>query len=230
MKPPSTFTMQTNRVKGFEPCEDKVNGCTEDSSGDDSLLWIIIGVAAFCFLFLLVIVWYCIHKCIDRQFMLQDEVTPITNEVVHKIQADMAYSGDIKSSKTMGSSLRLPTPTCDTSCMNAPTAPAVASSWRSPRSARATLRVTVQATTNVWRNKCLMIIVYCIEMERQYLLRRCSADSSRRNARQVHPVLVRGGGVVLQRRGGAGCDGIAGLRQRRGGHLHGQLGAQRARD
>jgi hypothetical protein len=72
-KPPSTFTMQTNRLKDFAPCEDEANGCIEDSSGD-SLLWIIIGVAAFCLLLLLAIVWYCLHKRVGKQYKPETRV------------------------------------------------------------------------------------------------------------------------------------------------------------
>jgi hypothetical protein len=97
--PPDTFTVQTNRIADFEPCDDEVDGCNSGGSGgDDSLLFIIIGVAAFCFLLLLGIVWYCLHKRVGQQFMLQNEATTAANEVVvHKVQADMADAGDSKS-------------------------------------------------------------------------------------------------------------------------------------
>jgi hypothetical protein len=96
--PPDTFIVQTNRLTDFEPCDDEVDGCNSGGSGgDDSLLFIIIGVAAFCLILLLGTVWYCLHKRVDRQFQLQNEVTIIVNDVVvHKIQADMSDAGDIK--------------------------------------------------------------------------------------------------------------------------------------
>jgi hypothetical protein len=96
--PPDTFIVQTNRLADFEPCDDEVDGCnSEGSGGDDSLLFILIGVGAFSFLLLLGIAWFCLHKRVDRQFQLQNEVTTIVNEaVVHKTQAGMADAGDIK--------------------------------------------------------------------------------------------------------------------------------------
>jgi hypothetical protein len=46
-----------------------VDGCNSESSGgDDSLVFIIIGVGAFCFLLLLGTVWYCLHKRVNQQF------------------------------------------------------------------------------------------------------------------------------------------------------------------
>jgi hypothetical protein len=99
--PPATFNVQTKRLTDFEPCDDEVKGCNSGGSGgDDSLLFIIIGVAAFCLLLVLGIVWYCLHKRVNQQFMLQNEVTTTANEVVvHKMQADMADETkiDIKS-------------------------------------------------------------------------------------------------------------------------------------
>jgi hypothetical protein len=96
--PPDTFIVQTNRLADLEPCDDEVDGCNSGGDdGNDSLLFVIIGVAAFCLLLVLGIVWYCLHKRVDRQFHLQNEVTTIVNDVVvHKIQADMANAGDIK--------------------------------------------------------------------------------------------------------------------------------------
>jgi hypothetical protein len=68
-----------------------VHGCIPGGAGDDSLLFILIGVGAAFALFLLGTAWYCIHKRINKQFTLQNEVTTIANEVVvHKIQVDTA--------------------------------------------------------------------------------------------------------------------------------------------
>jgi hypothetical protein len=98
--PPAAFNVQTNRLIDFEPCEDEKKGCADGSpdSSDDSLVFVIIGVAACCLVLLLGIVWYFVHKRVDRQFTLQNEVTTTVNEiVVHKMQADMADAGDSKS-------------------------------------------------------------------------------------------------------------------------------------
>jgi hypothetical protein len=81
--PPDTFTVHTNRLTDFDPCDDEVDGCnSEGSGGDDSLLFIIIGVGAFCFLLLLGVVWYCIHKRVDRQYTLQNRVAAEERDVV----------------------------------------------------------------------------------------------------------------------------------------------------
>jgi hypothetical protein len=94
--PPPSFTVHTNRLRDFDPCEDQLNGCIS-SSDSDSVLGIIIGVVCVIVVLGAGIAWYCIHKRVDRQFELQDEVTTIVNEgVVHKIQADMADARDIK--------------------------------------------------------------------------------------------------------------------------------------
>jgi hypothetical protein len=91
--------MQTNRLTDFEACEDEKKGCNSvESGGDDSLVFIIIGVAACCLVLLLGIVWYFVHKRVDRQFTLQAEMTTTAKEiVVHKMQKDMADAGDSKS-------------------------------------------------------------------------------------------------------------------------------------
>jgi hypothetical protein len=76
-KPPTTFTVTTNRLTEFEPCDDEVNGCIT-SDDDGSLLWIIIGAASFCLILILAIAWYCIHKHVDKQY----RVTSDANNVV----------------------------------------------------------------------------------------------------------------------------------------------------
>jgi hypothetical protein len=94
-------TLKTKRTKGFDVCTDDVDGCIGDS-GDDSLLWIIIGVAAFCLVLALGIGWYFVHKRVDKQYRIPNEVATVANEiVVDKMMADMAdvTKGDSKSIK-----------------------------------------------------------------------------------------------------------------------------------
>jgi hypothetical protein len=80
--PPASFTVQTNRLGDFEQCDDDVNGCNSGGSGsDDSLLFIIIGVAAFCVLLLLGIAWFYLHQQVHKQYKLQHKVTAIANDI-----------------------------------------------------------------------------------------------------------------------------------------------------
>jgi Na+-transporting methylmalonyl-CoA/oxaloacetate decarboxylase gamma subunit len=65
--PPPGFIFDTKRPDDLDVCEDEVNGCNGGSS-DNTLLFIIIGVACFLFFLLLAVVWYFLHKRVKRQF------------------------------------------------------------------------------------------------------------------------------------------------------------------
>jgi hypothetical protein len=70
-KPPKNFIVVESRPAALKECTDEVNGCNKSSS-DNTLLWILIGAGSFCFLFILLIVWYHLHKRVAKQFKTQD--------------------------------------------------------------------------------------------------------------------------------------------------------------
>jgi hypothetical protein len=65
-------------------CKDDDNGCIDadvDSDGN-SMVFIIVGAAAACVLLTLGIVWFFIHKQVDKQFRAQTRVTADADEDV----------------------------------------------------------------------------------------------------------------------------------------------------
>jgi hypothetical protein len=93
--PPPSFTVHTNRLREFDPCEDQVDGCIS-SSDSDSVLGIIIGVVCVIVFLGAGIAWYCIHKRVDKQFRVQDVVTAdaVTADAVTVYVDPLAPLGD----------------------------------------------------------------------------------------------------------------------------------------
>jgi hypothetical protein len=83
--PPTDLVVRTKRPKEFlSACEDDEKGCIDadvDSDGN-SMVFIIIGAAVACVLLAFGIVWYCLHKRVNRQFQAQTRVTADVDEAV----------------------------------------------------------------------------------------------------------------------------------------------------
>jgi hypothetical protein len=71
--PPPAFSVQAARPTDILACEDEVNGCNGGSGdSDNTMLFIIIGVASFSFILALGIVWYFVHRRVGRQYKVKD--------------------------------------------------------------------------------------------------------------------------------------------------------------